>query len=42
MQLDMIWWACRVLVTLDADKNDSAVPLEAMSASTMALVQPLD
>ena len=34
--------ACHVLVTLDADKNDTAVPLDAMSASTTALVQPLD
>ena len=37
----MIWWACLVLVTLDAVRKDSAVSDEANPASTMALVHPL-
>ena len=37
----MIWWACLVLVTLDAVRKDSAVPDEANPTSAMALVHPL-
>ena len=38
----MIWCICQVLVTLEADRYDSAAPEEAMSASMMVPAQPLD
>ena len=34
------WCICRVLVTLDAERKDYAVPGEAIPASTMASVHP--
>lgn len=37
----MTWWACHVLVTLEADRKDGAVPEEAISASVRALTHPL-
>ena len=37
----MIWWASLVLVTLDAARNDSAVPDDTTPASEMALVYPM-